>query len=110
MRSVCPVACSGVCQVRLTGNETDSPCVGTVDGPLTVPAADLAVGSIKGYLCHVADGLWCDDASHRCSRSKGPGAACASFGECGAGNYCDDGSGKCAARKREGAACAGEGG
>jgi hypothetical protein len=107
-----PVTCAGAglpsarCQVALAGKEGDGPCVGTVDGPLTVPAADPAAGSLKGYLCAVADGLWCDEASAKCAQTKPAGAPCVSFGECGPGRYCEDASGKCAARKNLGATCA----
>jgi hypothetical protein len=107
-----PVTCAGAgvpaarCQVALAGKQGDGPCIATVDGPLTIPAADPAAGSLKGYLCAVADGLWCDDVTAKCVRSKTAGDRCTSFGECGAGRYCDDGSGKCAARKGLGDACA----
>jgi hypothetical protein len=105
-----PVRCAGVmgmgrCQVLLRGREGDTPCIATVGGPLTVPAGDSMGNGIKGYLCHVADGLWCDDASNRCAKIKPAGAACTSFGECGPVQTCDDASGKCAARRSEGAAC-----
>ena len=105
-----PVRCAGEmgmarCQVLLRGKEGDAPCVATVGGPLTVPAGDSAGNGIKGYLCHAADGLWCDDTGNRCAKTRPAGAACTSFGECGAAQTCDDASGKCAPRRGEGATC-----
>jgi hypothetical protein len=106
-----PVTCAGPmgmgrCQVALRGREGDGPCVATVGGPLVVPGGDLVGTSAKGYQCHVTDGLYCDDATAACARSKPAGAACTSFGECGPTHYCEDGSGRCTPRKREGAPCA----
>jgi hypothetical protein len=105
-----PVRCAGVmgmgrCQVLMRGKEGSGPCVATVGGPLTVPAGDSMGNAIQGFLCHVADGLWCQDEGTQCAKTKPAGAACSSFGECGAGQYCDDVSGKCAARRAAGAAC-----
>jgi hypothetical protein len=106
-----PVTCAGAgataghCQVVVRGHAGDTPCVGTVDGPLTVAARDPAPGP-KGYLCAIADGLWCDDDTHTCARSTGAGAACTTFGACGAAFTCDDGSGTCVPRKHQGEPCA----
>jgi hypothetical protein len=94
------------CQVLLRGKEGATPCVATVSGPVSVPAGDAEGNNIQGYLCHVADNLWCDDQGNRCAPVKRAGEPCTTFGECGAFLYCDDASGKCAARKSEGAACA----
>jgi hypothetical protein len=110
LSSLGPVTCAGAgqtaghCQVLVRGHAGDAPCVGTVDGPLTVPARDPATGP-KGYLCAVADNLWCDDTSHACARGQGAGAACTTFGACGAGLTCDDGSGTCMPRKHQGDPC-----
>jgi hypothetical protein len=105
-----PVRCAGEggmgrCQVLLPGAPGSAPCVATVSGPVTVPSGDLTSTAIMGYLCNVADGLWCDDLAGKCAAIRPAGASCTSFGECGPGGYCDDGSGKCTARKAEGAAC-----
>jgi hypothetical protein len=107
-----PVVCAGVtaaargrCQVKLRGREDDLPCVGTVDGALTVAGGDPGESAARAYLCHVADGLWCEDATRRCLKARAPGAACASFGECGPTHHCDDASARCTPRKERGSAC-----
>jgi hypothetical protein len=105
-----PVRCAGVtgkghCLVLLPGKEGDGPCLATVGGPLTIAAGESVGGGQKGYLCHVADGLWCSEASSKCEKTKGTGAACTSFGECGTSLHCDDASGRCAPRRDEGATC-----
>jgi hypothetical protein len=110
LSSLGPVTCAGAgqtaghCQVVVRGHAGDAPCVGTADGPLTVPARDPAAGP-KGYLCATADGVWCDDEAKACARSKGAGAACTTFGECGSTFTCDDGTGTCVVRKHQGDAC-----
>jgi len=105
-----PVRCAGVtrmarCLVLLRGKEGDSPCVATVGGPLTIPASESVGSEPKGYLCHVVDGLWCNEAGSKCEKTKAAGAACTAFGECGTTHHCDDASGRCAPRRDEDAAC-----
>lgn len=105
-----PVRCAGMmgmgrCQVLVRGKQGSAPCVATVGGPLRVPGGDDLGNGLQGFECHVADGLWCDDASKTCARIKESGAACTSFGECGPTLHCDDATGRCAPRRDEGAAC-----
>jgi hypothetical protein len=106
-----PVTCAGVglgmgrCQVKARGKEGEGPCVGTVDGALTVAGGAPNETAARAYLCHVADGLWCDEGTRKCLRAKGAGEACSGFGECGAAHHCDDARLRCVPRLGAGAAC-----
>jgi hypothetical protein len=95
---------AGHCQFTLPGKPGDSPCAGTGSGQLVIPVASLPT-ALTAYLCRTEDGVFCSDDSHACTATRAPGAACASFGECGAGQYCQDPAGRCAPRVAEGAAC-----
>jgi hypothetical protein len=96
---------AGRCQSKEAGTEGASPCGGTVNGKLTIPAAVTTDAPAKVYLCAVADGLWCNDDTQACTRSKPLGAPCAHFGECGPANACDDTTGTCIPRVPDGTTC-----
>jgi hypothetical protein len=93
------------CQVHVIGKEGDQPCVGTVDGSVTSYSSSGDDVPPKGYLCRVADGLYCDWTSHACVKFKAIGESCSGSSDCGRGGSCD--GGKCVARKELGAACTG---
>jgi hypothetical protein len=96
---------AGRCQSKEAGAEGSIPCGGTVNGQLTIPAAVTTDAPAKVYLCDVAAGLWCNDDTHACTKSKALGAPCAHFGECGAAAACNDASGTCAPRVPDGTTC-----
>jgi len=93
------------CQVQVTGKEGDKPCVGTVEGSVTIYQGGGTDVAPKGYLCRVADGLHCDSDTESCVRFKAVGEACMGFDDCGSTGQCE--SGKCVARKAIGEACTG---
>jgi hypothetical protein len=95
---------AGHCQFTVPGKPGDSPCAGTASGQLTIPIASLPTAP-TAYLCRIEEGVFCSDDSGACTVTKPAGAACASFGECGAGQYCQDPAGRCAPRVAEGAPC-----
>jgi hypothetical protein len=95
---------AGHCQLTVSGKAGDTPCAGTASGSVVIPAAELP-STPTAYLCHIEDGVFCGPETRACTATRALGAACATFGECGAGRYCDDASGKCVARLAEGAPC-----
>jgi hypothetical protein len=94
------------CQVRLTGEEGSSPCVGTVDGNIIFSSgSDTGIPSM-GYLCRLADGLTCDDVSGECRALAEVGEACSGgFYDCVAEAYCDFAEGMCTERIEVGEPC-----
>jgi hypothetical protein len=95
------------CQVQIDGKAGDSPCVGTKDGNTTsfISAQDVAP---KGYICDVANKLFCDQDTTKCTATRAVGDACTgSASECGADAFCDFASQKCAARLAAGSPCSG---
>jgi hypothetical protein len=99
------------CQIQIRGQAGDGPCVWTVDvgiydysGPL------LADGLPRGYLCYLADGLYCDGGTGVCSNRKAAGESCGTTGaeSCVDSAACDYAiaAGTCAARKAADATCA----
>ena len=80
------------------------PCVGTVEGNVTSYNTSATDVAMKGYLCRVADGLFCDGDTDACTRFKAIGEACDGSRDCGAA-ICQ--SGKCVARKAIGEPCMG---
>ncbi len=95
------------CQVQIDGKAGDTPCVGTRDGNVTsfVSADDVAP---KGYICDVANKLFCDQDTKKCTTTRVIGDACTgSSSECGDDGYCDFSSQKCATRLDAGSPCSG---
>lgn len=94
------------CQVQIKGKAGDSPCVGTVDANLTSYSSSSDVPP-RGYLCNIADGLYCSSSTKQCTQQSPVGGACtSSFGyECVADSYCDFTSKTCVARIPTGGAC-----
>ena len=121
------------CQVRLTGVEGSTPCLGTVDGNVTIYSGSADGTPPSGYLCHVADGLscqsgackkmpevgesctggtyacvpsaYCDFAAKMCKARVAVGEACADDDECVASAYCETAGKTCTARHAVGEAC-----
>jgi hypothetical protein len=96
------------CQVQVRGQEGNTPCLGTVEGNFTSYA--LSTGDVlpRGYLCHVADGLYCQDGG-ACTRLKQVGEVCMGgfVSDCARTTYCDFSQRMCLARKVAGEACTG---
>ena len=106
-----------ICQVQLRGKAGDYPCVATVDGTSSAYPAINVASPPRAYLCHVDDGLRCDDKSLECVKLKLAGEACerpAPAGstsppslteDCAKGTYCDPNQRLCVARKAIATAC-----
>ncbi|WP_437587006.1 hypothetical protein [Sorangium sp. So ce1000] len=93
------------CQVQLQGTEGSTPCIGTVDGPLTIYSGTDGIPP-TGYLCHVADGLSCDSQTYACTRLADVGEACSTGSyRCVPAAYCDSVESVCRERLALGAAC-----
>ncbi len=97
------------CQVQKRGKEGDTPCVGTRDGSTTNSSFDFNATDVPalGYICHVADGLYCNSTSHLCTKIQPVGGPCttASSYVCVATAYCDTQADLCVAKKGAGADC-----
>lgn len=92
------------CQVQLTGTEGSTPCLGTVDGKVTIYAGSADGIPATGYLCHVADGLSCQTGA--CKKMPGVGEACTGGTyACVPSAYCDFAASMCKERVALGAAC-----
>jgi len=93
------------CQVQIDGKAGDNPCVGTRDGNTTTFVLSEDVPP-KGYICDVADKLFCDEDTSACTAERAVGDACnGSPSECGADAFCDFATQACAARLPEGSPC-----
>jgi hypothetical protein len=121
------------CQVQLTGTAGSTPCLGTVDGNVTIYSGSADGIPKSGYLCRVADGLscqtgackkmpevgeactggsyacvpsaYCDFAASMCKARVAVGAACTDDDECAAAAYCEPTGSTCAARRALGESC-----
>lgn len=96
------------CRLEIVGKQGDMPCVGTVEGDVTSYTSSDEV--TRGYLCKVANGVWCDSNTKACAAIPRVGEACASsfasYG-CTEDARCDTTIGKCVARTPLGSMCSG---
>lgn len=92
------------CQIRVSGQEGDSPCVATREGNTIFGSSGEGV-PLLGYVCDVADGLYCDGTS--CVPLVAVGDACGGTEECVRTAYCEVDT--CSARLPAGAECSGNG-
>lgn len=99
------------CQILVRGKEGED-CVGektetttSVSGSLDGPPPERAV------LCYIADGLFCDSKTKKCSKIQDVGGPCDSFSSraCVEAAFCDTTEKKCVARKGAGEECTGIG-
>jgi hypothetical protein len=118
------------CQLQLRGQAGDAPCLGTRDGLTTAGPVFEGGAPARGYVCDLADGVYCDgtacapvspvggpcdearlcDTSSYCDASacvarKALSAPCDWDGECWTGLICDRATGACAVRLATGAPC-----
>jgi hypothetical protein len=98
------------CQVQIRGHAGDGPCVWTADvGSFSGSGFTAQDGIARGYLCYLADGLFCDLGTG-CAARRGPGGACLGNESCADTAFCDYtlAGGTCVARKPADARCVGE--
>jgi len=95
-----------LCQVRMVGKEGDKPCVGTVDGNLTMGTLSSDKPPSEGYLCNRANGVYCDgDGKAGCLKIQTTGGVCTGSASCDPVSYCDYSKKQCLARVAVGATC-----
>ena len=88
------------CQQVLPGKPGSTPCIDDTGNSGSSPHPPLTV-----YSCAQADGLFCNDGTSACVKTKSTGAACDDSSQCVVGDYCDIDSGLCAARLATGKDC-----
>jgi hypothetical protein len=100
-----------VCQDQIDGKEGDTPCAGTKDGNTTSFSGSGTQGPppARAYICDVANGLYCDGTSLKCTKIQDVGGACSTSGStqyaCVKTAYCDFTKKQCVARLDVGADC-----
>jgi hypothetical protein len=102
------------CQIQVDGKEGDTPCVATRDGNTTFGVGSFTSGDAgaprppaKGYVCDLANKVFCDSKTDACTKIQEVGATCdtSNTRACVAGAYCDFATKKCLARLAVGADC-----
>jgi hypothetical protein len=96
------------CMQTTPGKAGDSPCVGVVESGVTVYSwSGSGAPPTQGYLCSLADGLTCSDATQQCTALANPGDPCTVTTDCVTTAYCvtSTTSGACTPRLADGAAC-----
>lgn len=100
------VACAGatdaakICQAQVAGKENDAPCVGTKNDSVTTFDYGATPTPSRGFLCDEAEGLYCNSATHACTRTVAVGAKCTGTtgAECGREGTCATSSMTCEAK------------
>lgn len=101
------------CQVEIRGKENDTPCNQTKDGNVTSFSGFSSSSGMpmapppKAFSCDVADGVYCNDTTKKCTKIQGPGGPCESFSShaCTKDAFCDFSTKKCVARIPLGGDC-----
>jgi hypothetical protein len=97
------------CVQTTPGKAGDGPCIGDVESAAVTVYGWSGQGPPPGqaYVCSLADGLTCSDATQQCTAQVDVGGACSTDTDCVATAYCADSgsSGQCVARLADGASC-----
>jgi hypothetical protein len=109
-RVACSIGAPGaseprICQLQVRGKEGDHPCVGTIDGDSGRFPVMPGPPPVRASLCHVADGLRCDEATFACVKLRQAGESCEQPEACAHGNYCNLAMHVCQPSKPAGQAC-----
>jgi hypothetical protein len=96
-----------ICQVRIDGKEGDKPCVGTKQGNATISYGSQNEAQPRGYVCDVANGVYCSQTTQTCTKIPDVGEACDTGTQyaCVSTAFCDYTAKKCVARLAVGADC-----
>ena len=104
------------CQVELDGKAGDTPCLSTRDGNITSSGGSSSSSGdagptkppAKGYVCDVANGVYCSLKTKACEAVHEIGGDCEGFDTyaCVKAAYCDFSAKKCVVRKEIGGDCA----
>jgi hypothetical protein len=92
-------------QVGMAGQ---GPCVATIQGDVTYFTFGSGKTPTMGVTCNVADGVYCDSTSQKCTALAATGQACQQDQQCAASDYCAFGSttgSTCQPRIAVGSAC-----
>jgi hypothetical protein len=95
------------CQLQIRGKAGDAPCLATRDGLTTSGPVFEGGAPARGYVCDLADGVFCDGTA--CASVSPVGGQCGELRLCDPSAYCDHGSGTCVARRALTAPCDGSG-
>jgi hypothetical protein len=94
-----------ICQVQKVGKEGDKPCLGTVDGTVTMGTSGSDQPA-EGFLCNRADGVYCSgDGKEGCKKVQALGGPCDSQYTCVSTAYCSYSKDQCLARVQTGGSC-----
>jgi len=85
------------CQLQLRGHAGDAPCLGTRDARGTSGVVFPDGAPARGYLCDLADGVFCDGTA--CKQLSPLGGPCDELQPCDLATYCDNATGACVARR-----------
>ena len=95
------------CQLQIRGKAADAPCLGTRDDTGTSGLVFEGGAPARGYICNLADGLYCDGTA--CAPTSPVGGPCDETHLCDNASYCDFGAGACVARRALTAPCDADG-
>lgn len=79
---------TSTCVQTQKGMAGQSPCVGTIQGNTTYFALNSGMLPGMGYTCDVADGVYCDSTTQKCTALVATGQTCTGNQECVANDYC----------------------
>jgi hypothetical protein len=96
------------CIQTTPGKAGDSPCIGTVEGDVTVYTwSGQGAPPTQGVTCAMADGLRCSGSTQQCTPLANPGDPCTTTTDCVTSAYCaiSGSGGTCTARLADGSDC-----
>lgn len=101
-------ATTKVCQVLVRGQDGASDCIGYKDGNITSTSLANGTPPARAVICFTADGLFCNEDTKKCERSRPVGGECTTTSAfaCDKSAYCDSTTKRCVARKAAGETCA----
>jgi hypothetical protein len=103
---------TSTCVQTQKGKAGQSPCVGTIQGNTTYFSLSSGMVPGMGYTCDVADGVYCDSNTQKCTALAMTGQTCNGNEQCVASDYCAFGgtTGQtCQARVAVGSMCTNNG-
>ncbi|HEX8792597.1 MAG TPA: hypothetical protein VF765_16730 [Polyangiaceae bacterium] len=103
---------TSTCVQTQKGTAGQAPCVGTVQGNTTYFAFGSGTPPKMGYTCDVADGVYCDANTQKCTALGATGQTCNGDEQCVTSDYCAFGGtngSTCQPRIPVGSACTGNG-
>jgi len=79
---------TSTCIQTQAGKAGQSPCVGTIQGETTIFALTAGTPPGMGYTCDVADGVYCDSTTQKCTALATTDQACNGNQQCVTSDYC----------------------